>query len=181
MAGKPETTRRLAVLNEPENADYIFERIEGGEPLDRVAMRLSDKLNEHISRKLLSDWLDQPENKGRFADALTRAGTCKAEQVVSDAEALVRNVALGLMGRDDVAAARLAADANKWIAGIWNKEYAPQTGAQVTLNIGEVHMASLRQAPSLMPPRPRELEIFDVEDVEPVMLGTTGHLTLDDL
>ncbi len=184
MAGKPEQQRRLALLSEPDNAEFILELAEQGESLQRISMRLTDKLQEPISYAMLSRWAQQPGNAELVARARTRAADAKAETVVDRSSELVRNVALGLMGRDDIAAARVANDADQWIAGVWNRpKYAQQNGVSVAVNIGAVHLDSLRQGAVLLPSRPPELLAFDqgVTDVEPLMLGTTGHLTLDDL
>jgi hypothetical protein len=140
------------------------------------------KLQEPISYAMLGRWCQQPANEQIVARARTRAADAKAESVMDRSTDLVRNVALGLMGRDDIAAARVANEADQWIAGVWNRpKYAQQNAAQVTVNVGAIHLDSLRQQADTLPPRPRELQAFDVTDVEPVMLGTTGHLTLDDL
>jgi hypothetical protein len=165
MAGKPLQTERLAMLD--ANADYILELFEAGESMKRIAMRVSDKLEEPISESLIGRWSQKAENAQRVTDARVRAADAKAEHVVESAETLVRNVRLGLADRDDIAATRHEAETQRWIAGVWNRDkYGQQTAAQVTVNVGAIHLDSLRQAPAVAAARPPELAAFDVVDVE---------------
>lgn len=163
MAGTPIQAERMAMLN--ANADYIFELLEQGDSLKTISVRLSDKLMEPISHALVGKWAQRAENEQRVSRARAVAADHRAESVVDRSHELVRDVALGLKGRDDIAAVRIANDADQWIAGVWNKRYAPQTGAQVQVNIGAVHLDSLRAA-SVEPPRPAELDAFDATDVD---------------
>lgn len=177
MAGQPITNARYAMLD--ANADYIMELLEEGQSLKTISVRLTDKLEEPISHAMVGKWCQQAENEQRVTRARAIAADSRAESVLDRSDTLVRDVALGIKGKEDIAAARLANDADQWIAGVWNRQrYGQQNAASVTVNIGQLHMEALRQAPAIAAVRPPELEAFDVEDVEYV---ETPARTLSDL
>lgn len=174
MAGQPFTQDRKAMLDIDEDA--VIDLIASGQSLERIALRLTDKYETHIPRPLLAQWADSDENRRRrIADARARAADAKAEGAVDRATDLVRDVALGLKGKDDIAAAKLANDTDKWIAGVWNRErYGEQNAAAVTINVTSLHLDSLRMLEA--PTRPAELghgraKLMDVTDVEPLTLS----------
>ena len=156
--------------------DAVIEMIASGQSLERIALRLTDKYETHIPRPLLAQWADSDENRcRRIADARARAADAKAEGAVDRATDLVRDVALGLKGKEDIAAAKLANDMDKWIAGVWNRDkYGEQTSAAVTVNVTTLHLDSLRAIAA--PDRPAELghgraKLVDVTDVEAITLS----------
>ena len=174
MPGQPFTQDRLAMLDIDEDA--VIEMIASGQSLERIALRLTDKYETHIPRPLLAQWADRDDNRRRrIADARARAADCKAEGAVDRATDLVRDVALGLRGKEDIAAAKLANETDRWIAGVWNREkYGEQTQAGVTINVTTLHLDSLRVAAA--PERPAELghgraKLVDVTDVEAITLS----------
>lgn len=166
MAGSPVKAMRLNLLD--ENADYIIELLEEGQSLKTISVRLTDKLEEPISHAMVGRWCQQAGNEQRVSRARALAADHRAEGVVDRAQDLVRDVALGTKGRDDIAAVRLANDADQWIAGVWNKRYAPQTGASVTVNVGAIHLDALRAAPAVVAERPAHLALFDTDQAEDV-------------
>ena len=173
MAGKPFTTERLEAMD--AIADDIIEMVAKGESMRRIALRLTDKLEMHVSERVLMLWADTDERRGAFAQARARAADSKAEGAVDRATDLVRDVALGLRGKEDIAAAKLANETDRWIAGVWNRErYGEQTAAGVTINVTTLHLDSLRVAAA--PERPAELghgraKLVDVTDVEAITLS----------
>lgn len=177
MAGKPFTAERLEALD--AIADDVLEMVEKGESMRRIALRLTDKLEMHISERVLMLWADTDQRRAAFAGARARAADAKAEGAVDRATDLVRDVALGLKGKEDIAAAKLASDMDKWIAGVWNREkYGEQTAAGVTINVTSLHLDSLRMLEA--PARPAELahgrarlveQTADVVDVVPTQLS----------
>ena len=174
MAGKPFTQERLEAMD--TIADDILEMVSKGESMRRIALRLTDKLEMHISERVLMLWADTDERRGAFAQARARAADSKAEGAVDRATDLVRDVALGLKGKEDIAAAKLANDTDKWIAGVWNREkYGEQNAAAVTINVTSLHLDSLRMLEA--PARPAELAhgrarlVGDVVDVVPTQLS----------
>ena len=173
MAGKPFTTERLEAMD--AIADDIIEMVAKGESMRRIALRLTDKLEMHVSERVLMLWADTDERRGAFAQARARAADSKAEGAVDRATDLVRDVALGLRGKEDIAAAKLANETDRWIAGVWNRErYGEQTAAGVTINVTTLHLDSLRVAAA--PERPAELghgraKLMDVTDVTPTQLS----------
>ena len=173
MAGKPFTVERLEALD--TIADDVFEMVEKGDSMRRIALRLTDKLEMHISERVLMLWADTDERRTAFAQARARAADAKAEGTVDRATDLVRDVALGLKGKEDIAATKLASEMDKWIAGVWNRErYGEQSAASVTVNVTSLHLDSLRVAAA--PERPAELghgraKLVDVTDVEAITLS----------
>lgn len=173
MAGKPFTAERLEALD--GIADDVLELVEKGDSLRRIALRLTDKLEMHISERVLMLWADTDERRNAFAAARARGADARAEGAVDRAQDLVRDVALGLRGKEDIQAAKLASDMDRWIAGVWNREkYGEQTQAGVTINVTTLHLDSLRVAAA--PERPAELghgraKLVDVTDVECTQLS----------
>lgn len=162
MAGQPVTTERMAMLD--ANADFIFELMEQGESLRTISVRIADKLQEPIGYAMLGKWVQRAENEQRADRARAVAADHRAESVLDRSETLVRDVALGLKGRDDIAAARIANDADQWIAGVWNRSRYGQQQASVTVNVGSLLLEAMR--PAVESPKPLELARFDAEDVE---------------
>lgn len=178
MAGQPETQRRMKLLDD-ESAE-ILEQLEQGESMRRIAVRITDKLEEPISEALIGRWLQLPANEALAIRARERAANSRAERVLDRTDELVTHVALGIKGRDDIAAVREANAVDQWIAGIWNRnKYAQQNGVAVTVNVANVHLDSLRQAPAVAAHRPPELLAFDAEDVAYVDVAPV--LRLEDL
>jgi hypothetical protein len=167
MAGKPLTQERLALMD--ADAVFIYELFADGKPHDRIALVLTDKYEMNVPRQLLANWANSEKHRANVAQARARAADHLAESNLSGAEDLSDRVKVGLADRDDIAAERHLADQRKWIAGVWNKEkYAPQQGANVSINIGEVHLASLRSQPAVAASRPSELLAFDRDNVTDV-------------
>jgi hypothetical protein len=175
MAGRPEMQRRLARMS--DDAETILEWFEQGVPMDRIAMRLTDKYEENISSRLVSMWANSEKYAPLVGQARARAADHLAESNLSRAADLTDRVKVGIADRDDIAAERHLADQSKWLAGVWNKDkYAPQTGSNVTVNVGEIHLNSLRSQPAVAAARPASLlrELGeDAEDVEPVDVPQT--------
>lgn len=180
MAGQPERKawhQRISA----EYGAFILECLERGDSFRAVNVRIKDKYEENIGEATLRRWADQDENRQAVAQARTRAADAKAEGAVDRATDLVRDVALGLKGKEDIAATKLASEMDKWIAGVWNRErYGEQSAASVTVNVTSLHLDSLRvlQAPE----RPAELghgraklmgaaDVVDVVDVVPTQLS----------
>jgi hypothetical protein len=179
MAGSPDKNRRLAMLD--ADFDEIAEMYEQGIAQDRIAMRLSDKYGENISRALLSQWANKDENSIRLARARRQAADNLAEGTVDRAFDLADRVKVGLADRDDIAAERHLAEQSRWIAGVWNKDkYAPQNGVNVSVNVGAIHLDSLRSQPAVAASRPSELLAFDRDDVTDVEVHEVPQ-TLADL
>lgn len=162
MAGSPVKAMRLEMLD--SNADFIIELLEQGVSLKTISVRLTDKLEEPISHAMVGRWCQQAGNEDRVSRARAFAADNRAESVLDRSETLVRDVALGLKGRDDIAAARLANDADQWIAGVWNRARYGQQQASVTVNVGSLLLEAMR--PAVEAPKPLELQAFDAEDVD---------------
>ncbi|HJQ13064.1 MAG TPA: hypothetical protein VJ840_18675 [Gemmatimonadaceae bacterium] len=152
-------------------ADDIEQWLTEGQSIRSISVRCSDKCETLIPEPVLTRWLDTDERRAMLTRARTRAADRKAEGAVDRSTDLVRDVALGLRGKEDIAAAKLANDTDRWIAGVWNRErYGEQTAAGVTINVTTLHLDSLRVAAA--PERPGELGhgraklMGDVVDVE---------------
>lgn len=178
MAGQPER-RAWHERITAEYGAFILECLERGDSFRAVNVRIKDKYEEQIGEATLRRWADQDENRQAVAQARARAADAKAEGAVDRATDLVRDVALGLRDKNDIAAAKLANDTDKWIAGVWNREkYGEQTAASVTVNVTSLHLDSLRMLEA--PARPAELahgrarlvdQAADVVDVVPTQLS----------
>lgn len=174
MAGQPER-RAWHQRISAEYGEFILECLERGDSFRAVNVRIKDKYEEHVGEATLRRWADQDENRQAVAQARARAADAKAEGAVDRANGVVVGVAAGLMGKDDIAAAKLANDTDRWIAGVWNRErYGEQNAAAVTINVTSLHLDSLRTIEA--PARPAELghgraKLMDVTDVTPTQLS----------
>lgn len=175
MAGQPER-RAWHQRISAEYGEFILECLERGDSFRAINVRIKDKYEEQVGEATLRRWADQDENRQAVAQARARAADAKAEGAVDRATDLVRDVALGLRDKNDIAAAKLASDMDKWIAGVWNRDkYGEQTQAGVTINVTSLHLDSLRTLET--PSRPAELGhgraklMGDVVDVEPTQLS----------
>lgn len=169
MAGKPVQTtweHRIDAI-----ADDIVGWLEGGMSWKTINVRIIDKHEMHIGEASLRRWANSSDNRiALVARARAIGADTVAERTVDNAHDLVRDVALGLKGKEDIAAERVAQDSDRWIAGIWNKErYGQQTQAAVTVNIGTLHLDSLRSV--AVPDRP--MVASDVVDVEATLVPTS--------
>lgn len=168
MPGTPLKLERFALLD--QMGEDLFDLVEEGKGLEEIAVRLSDKCNQRISRRSIQQWVDKDETRiKRLADARVRAADYLAEQALADAGGLVHRVQIGIADKDDVAAAKLKQSVTEWVTAAWAPvKYGRQTNASVTVNVAALHLNALRQLAE--PERPPELDVIDVE-ARPVALS----------
>ncbi len=134
MAAQPIKRRLLADIKQAGGWEKVFERIASGETQTGIAKGFG------VSQGFLSRILNQDEERRRaFREAKRQAAQAyadEAKQIVDDVPA----------DRDEIAKARERAGVRKWLAGVYDREQfgEPVPGLDVTLNVGELHLAALR-------------------------------------
>jgi hypothetical protein len=131
MPGRPVRRRALAAISSNGGLDGILERISQGESITKVAEGLD------ISRALLSEILNQPENLPALRAARALAATAFAEETVSIADSAEPATAQ---------VARLRIDARQWLAARWGREvYGERSVSSVQLNLAQIHADTIRR------------------------------------
>lgn len=154
--------------------------------LDDLAslMKLGDIAAKYgVSRRTLSRWMSDESRSAKCMEARRLAADAVAERMNDRAIAVLERAVQGVTNGDEVAATRLAMKADEWWAGMLDRDrYAPRGGgAQVSVNIGALHLDSLRQAPPIASERPVMPQTFDTDDVTDVELCEAPPTSLRDL
>lgn len=176
MAGSPQKREQRERLDAAE--DEIIELLATTATLNEIASRYG------VSRGVLSRWMEHERRADACARARARAADAIAERAVERAQETYNRAGLGFADKVEVAAAKLATDVDRWIAGIWNRDkYGEQRGA-VTVNLAVLHLDALRQPTAALRPAERAVEALpDVTDVEalPVADAAPQPVRLEDL
>ncbi|MBU9552836.1 hypothetical protein [Burkholderia multivorans] len=142
MAGSPIKRAKLEELD--EQTELIFALIEDGKSLLEVATKAG------CSRSFLMKWLKRTaEREQRFNQARITAGDALADDIQASAENILQRAMDGRANKTEVAAAKLAGDTKRWLAGAWNPKYRDDKGASVNVNVdmGAMFLQALRAGP----------------------------------
>ena len=171
MAGRPQLRQNLEILTARE--DEIFEWLGDGKALEWIAVQAG------VVRKTLMRWINETEDRaGRYSRARTGAADAIADDVRARSTDTFERARLGIADQVEVAAAKLANETDRWLAGIWDRErYGERNTAQVQVNLQGLVLEALRQ-PATASPGARPADVLDVQPVEP---APPGALTLEDL
>ena len=137
MAGSPIKRQLLADIEKSGGFEFILSTIVDGGSIQDLATKFG------VSRKFLSELLNKnPEQKV----ALKQARKMKAETLADQALQIVDTVE---ENPNAISKAREQANIRKWLAGVHDPETYGQKQNSVTINIGDLHLDALRQAPVL--------------------------------
>lgn len=163
MAGTPIKAEKLASLDLHE--EEILLALENGKTLQQIAKVMG------VGRSTLMRWCSVETRAAKCSSARATAADALADSVQHEAAELVRDVRIGTAGRDDVAAVKLKHENDKWLAGVWNKDkYGAETKASVVVNLGVMHLDSLRQV--MKGPTPAiDVEATEVQPAKPITLA----------
>ena len=153
MAGRQRTARMVVELERQAAAfdgatvvEYVADVVASGGTITQLARRLSEAIGEpegYITRNMLSKHVNAlPGGKEAMSGARTDGAHGLAESGVD----LVDAAADG-GDREAIAGAKSAADFRLRLAGFWNRDYAPQQGNQVNVQVslGQQHLDALRR------------------------------------
>ena len=146
MAGRPKRAALVKAINTAGGEDAIIDRITAGETIAAIADSLG------ASRPMLSTFLNRsPDAKER----LTRARETSAHALVEEALAIADSAT-----HDDDRAKRLQVQMRQWLAGKFNRAaYGDAPAPAVQVNLGQLHLDSLRRVNANPPPRPAHLVV----------------------
>jgi len=143
MAGRPKLIEGRKILwNITEDqADEIWEVIDAGKPVYKAAA-----LIEGVTAAALIEWLEHGDRIERYKRAREIASHRLVQDALTIADAgLAVEPAPGMVQISDPARDKLRIQARQWTASRWNREtYGEQKGAQVTINLGTLHLDALR-------------------------------------
>lgn len=148
----------------PTPVDYAVWWIEGGKTILQLAQAVSEDLGFEVPRQAVSRILNEsegPEGARRIATARVAGSHSVAESTLTTVDSSGRT-------REDIQHARLKADAQRWLAGAWNRdEYGTSSKAQVTVNITSgsalLDMIRVREVETPELPREAEYELLEAE------------------
>lgn len=142
MAGSPIKRAKLEELDAQE--ELIFALIEDGKSLIEVATKAG------CSRSFLMKWLKRTSDREqRFNQARITAGDALADDIQASADNILQRAMDGRANKTEVAAAKLAGDTKRWLAGAWNPKYRDDKGNSVSVNVdmGAMFLQALRAGP----------------------------------
>lgn len=140
MAAKPIERFVKKQIQEQGGFGVLVERIASGVPISRLAQEFKRPDGKSISRGLLSAILHQDEERSKRIHAARLDG---AHALADHALEVVRDAPLD---RDAIQKAKVVADVDLRLAGLWNREdygEAKHTVA-VQVNVNDMHLSALR-------------------------------------
>ncbi len=159
MAGRPKRAKMIRDITALGGLDYIESYLGGGGTQTALAADLG------VGRYLLYVWLRDTEGA---ADAVARARVAAALHNVEEAGRILDSTEGEERGAA-VSSARARADHRRWVAGKQDREqWGEKTGVAISLNVNELHLASLQA-----PPPQRALPIPEAE-YEVLESGASG-------
>ncbi len=119
--------------------DWVLERISDGDTMIEVSETLTRHAMTPITRSMVDRWVNaQPEGATRIAGAREASALALVER----ASVMVHRE---LGDKDDVPVARLRMEEMHKRAGWFDRQFSQHRGgAEVTINIGTVHLDALR-------------------------------------
>ena len=137
MAGQPKKRQFLADLDKHGGVQYIADRVSDGDTFTAIAREFG------LSRNFMTTVLYRnPEAKALLQSAKKERSNTLAEQALE----IVDNVDAS---PNEISKAREQASVRKWLASCENPEVYGQRQSAVTINVGDLHLDSLRKAPAI--------------------------------
>jgi hypothetical protein len=177
MAGRPKERRLKAKLAEiakreigphATSIDWVVQRVADGVTVGKIAEYLAQEMNESVSRSFFSWHINNatPDAKARIRAARKDATHVWAEQTLDIAARPVSTTA-------EVQQARLQIETRRWLTAVFNREeFSEKQQHEVTLDLGQLHLAALRtyNAKQVARTEPLAVEIIS-EDATPALLS----------
>jgi hypothetical protein len=134
VAGTPVRKHIVETLELVGGEDYVFSRLAEGTPVARIAEELN------VSRGMLYWWCNCEERKPAYRRARQAAAAALAEEGLAIADSATPK---------DAKVAALRIDQRRWLASLMDREnWSPNKGAQVQINVANLHLGALRHQPT---------------------------------
>ena len=123
----------LAAIADAGGLDPILERVADGDTIRTISLDLG------CTRCALNDWLnEEPERRALYRAARAASAAALADAALDIADA---------SRETGTSKARLQIETRQWLAGVYNREdFGVNKQPGVTVNIGSLHLDSLRQS-----------------------------------
>ena len=161
MAGKELKKRILKEVAERGGADYVYEKVASGITITKWASEEYGCSRSYLSRALRS----VPEYAMALDNALPEAADAMMEEGMSRADALGKDST-----QSEIAAVREQINMRKALAAGWNRDrYGSGPRAEITLNLGDLHLDALRKLKAdrqsiELEDRQREMKVIEHDD-----------------
>ena len=140
MAGRPKRSADLQVLAEqPAVGARVIEMLGEGKQLARICEATG------LSKAALMEWLEEtPERAAMASRARARAATVLVDEAIEIADEVDAE------HPGEINKAKIRIGVRQWVAERWNRQAygAPSAQANVTINLGSVHLDALRSRTS---------------------------------
>jgi hypothetical protein len=143
--------------------DWPLAQVAGGLTITALAekMAVPEYMGESCSRPWISFVLQRgPNGRERVKAARHSAADVLAEEALAISNRPVSSTA-------EASQARLQVDVRKWLAGVQNRDdYGDKPQVQVTLDIGALHLSTLRKRAAIEARTVPQIQSGDVVDAE---------------
>lgn len=140
-----ELERQAAAFDGATVVEFVCDFVGSGGTITQLARSLSEAVGQaegYITRHMVSKYLNGlPDGKQALVGARAEGAHGLAESGIDLVDKAKDQ------DKEAIAGAKSAADFRLRLAGFWNREYAPQQGAQVNVqvNMGDMHLDALRR------------------------------------
>ena len=161
MAGKALKKQILADVAKKGGADYVYEVVASGKTITAWAAEEWDCSRAYLSKSLRTI----PEYAAALDKALPEAADAMMEDGMARADALGKEST-----QSEIAAVREQMQARKMLAAGLNRDrYGSGPRAEITLNLGDLHLDALRKISSdrqalMAEDREREMKVIEHDD-----------------
>jgi|13_taG_2_1085334.scaffolds.fasta_scaffold93285_1 hypothetical protein len=161
MAGKALKKQILADVAKKGGADYVYEVVASGKTITAWAAEEWDCSRAYLSKSLRTI----PEYAAALDKALPEAADAMMEDGMARADALGKEST-----QSEIAAVREQINMRKALAAGWNRDrYGSGPRAEITLNLGDLHLDALRKISSdrqalMAEDREREMKVIEHDD-----------------
>ena len=161
MAGKQLKKKILADVAKKGGADYVYEVVASGKTITAWAAEEWECSRAYLSKTLRS----VPEYAAALDKALPEAADAMMEDGMARADALDEK-----SSQAKIAAVREQINMRKALAAGWNRDrYGSGPRAEITLNLGDLHLDALRKISAdrqalMVEDREREMKVIEHDD-----------------
>ena len=161
MAGKALKKQILADVAKRGGADYVYEVVASGKTITAWAAEDWDCSRAYLSKTLRTI----PEYAAALDKALPEAADAMMEDGMARADALGKEST-----QSEIAAVREQINMRKALAAGWNRDrYGSGPRAEITLNLGDLHLDALRKISAdrqalMAEDREREMKVIEHDD-----------------
>lgn len=142
----------LSRISDIGGLEVVLDRVANGETLRMIAADLG------TTRQMLGDWLgDDVERRALYQRARAASAAVFAEHALEIADQ---------SSETGTSKARLQIETRQWLAGIYSPGEFAAKPAAVNVNIGSLHLDSLRRANAMEPDGPIQLSPLESSTIQ---------------